>query len=452
MSSEASAPSSSAIVLRGASKVYPKSAAPGRRLWDALRGVQPRQQDDFVALQACDLEIAQGDVVGLVGKNGAGKSTLLQLVSGTVTPSHGHVQATGRISAILELGAGFNPEFTGLENIHLAMVTAGIHDGRSDESVRRVIEFSGLGEFIQQPLKTYSSGMQVRLAFSVATCVNPDILIVDEALSVGDGEFARRSFDRILQLKSGGATIVLCSHSLFHIEALCSRALWLERGRIVMDAHPHDVIPAYQDFLNGAPLQALLSRPLASREQQGLQQPALQDPPQESILKDEASLLPVASSQGTSARLRRLRFVTDRMAPDGTRQTRSHFAGQTLELHSAQHSLRVQASFDSDLALATPALAVTIHNMDGRIISSAGSWNDGVTLLRDSQGAGTAELCFEAVPLLKGSYTLSVYLFCERGLHIYDNADHVVHLQVTQDGVAQGLFSMPHHWSTELRP
>jgi lipopolysaccharide transport system ATP-binding protein len=141
--------------------------------------------------------------------------------------------------------------------------------------------------------------------------------------------------------------------------------------------------------------------------------------------------------------------VVDREAPDGSKESRHHFAGQTLELHSGHHHLRVQASFESDPLIGTPALAVTIHNMDGRIITSAGSWNDGVSLVRNGAGAGTAELCFESVPLLKGSYTLSVYLFCERGLHIYESADHVVHLQVTQDGVAQGLFVMPHHWSNE---
>lgn len=455
MSSEFQRVAPPAIALMGAGKTYPRRAAPARRLWEALRGVSSQQQDEFVALQACDLQIARGDVVGLVGKNGAGKSTLLQLVSGTLTPSLGSVRTTGRISAILELGAGFNPEFTGMENIHLALVTAGLQAERSEATVQRIVEFSGLGDFIQQPLKTYSSGMQVRLAFSVATCVEPDILIVDEALSVGDGEFARRSFDRILQLKAGGATILMCSHSLFHIEALCSRALWLDRGRVVMDGHPHDVIPAYQDFLNGAPLQALLNLPRGARDEPLLQ---METAPQAaraqaaSLLADEAALL--APSQGpgsTPARLRRLRFVVDSLSPEGIRDARSHFAGQTLALHSGKHNLRVQASFDSDLSLDTPALAVAIHNLDGRIVSSAGSWNDGVTLLRDSTGAGTAEICFEAVPLLKGGYTLSVYLFCERGLHIYDTAEHVVHLQVTQDGVAQGLFEMPHHWSTDFR-
>ena len=394
MSSDAAARDPLAIALYGAGKTYPRSTKPLQRLWDALRGAQPQREDDFVALHPCELKIAQGEVVGLVGKNGAGKSTLLQLVSGTVTPNRGKVRTNGRISAILELGAGFNSEFTGLENIHLALVTAGMHAERSGMTVKSIIEFSGLGDFVGQPLKTYSSGMQVRLAFSVATCVEPDILIVDEALSVGDGEFARRSFDRILQLKANGATIVLCSHSLFHIEAMCTRALWLDKGRVVMDAHPHEVIPAYQDFLNGAPLQALLTRP--SRTTVGTPAQPERTAPVASILTDQASLLQareaIASSQ---ARLRRLRFVVDREAPDGSKESRHHFAGQTLELHSGHHHLRVQASFESDPLIGTPALAVTIHNMDGRIITSAGSWNDGVSLVRNGAGAGTAELCFE---------------------------------------------------------
>ena len=414
------------IALEGAAKRYARRAEPARRLWQVLWG-QPSSQDpatQFTALQPCTLRIRQGEVVGIVGKNGAGKSTLLQMVSRTLQPSEGRVQVQGHVSAILELGAGFNPEFTGRENIHLGLATAGLSKAQTLARLEEIIDFSGLRPFIDQPIKTYSSGMYVRLAFAIATCSEPDILVIDEALSVGDGEFARKSFDRIMQLKQRGTTILFCSHSLFHIEALCSRAVWIDAGQVVRDGHPHQVIPAYQDFLDGAALPSDTNSAAPS------------DAP--------------AAGAGTPAptpstgRLRELRFEVQ-TAEGAQSEWRS---GQTAPLRSCTDSLRVRARFDSRPELPAPSLAVTLNSMDGRIIASAGSWIDGVVLERDATGSGWVELAFGQLALLKGSYTLSVFLFCERGLHIYDNADHVLQLQVTQDGLEQGLFHLPRAWTT----
>ena len=414
------------IELEGAAKRYARRAEPAKRLWQVLWGLPPSQDPhtQFTALQPCNLRIRQGEVVGIVGKNGAGKSTLLQMVSRTLQPSEGRVRVHGHVSAILELGAGFNPEFTGRENIHLGLATAGLSKAQTLARLEEIIDFSGIRPFIDQPIKTYSSGMYVRLAFAIATCSEPDILVIDEALSVGDGEFARKSFDRILQLKQRGTTILFCSHSLFHIEALCSRAVWIDAGQVVRDGHPHQVIPAYQDFLDGATLPS------------GTDHTAPSSAP--------------AASAGTSAhapstaRLRELRFEVH--TAEGA-HTEWH-SGQTAHLRSGRDGLKVRARFDSQPDWPAPSLAVTLNSMDGRIIASAGSWIDGVVLERDASGSGWVELAFAQLALLKGSYTLSVFLFCERGLHIYDNADHVLQLQVTQDGLEQGLFHLPRAWAT----
>jgi lipopolysaccharide transport system ATP-binding protein len=184
------------------------------------------------------------------GHNGAGKSTLLQILSGTLSPSTGDLQVNGRVAALLELGAGFNPEFTGRENLLLNGPLLGLSRAQLAERLQDIIDFSGIGDFIEQPVKTYSSGMFVRLAFSLATSVDPDILVIDEALSVGDGEFSRKSFDRILALRDAGTTILFCSHSMYQIESLCSRALWLDHGRARQFGRPAVVATAYQEHLD----------------------------------------------------------------------------------------------------------------------------------------------------------------------------------------------------------
>ena len=220
------------ITFHGVSKRYATVNRPLDNLWHALRGRGGAQVGvpSYTALQPLNITIYAGEVVGLVGFNGAGKSTLLQLVAKTLLPTEGQVEVNGSIGAILELGAGFNPELTGRENAELALMIANTPTAENPQIIEEVISFADIGKFIDQPIKTYSSGMLMRLAFAVATCQTPKILIVDEALSVGDGAFAKKSFDRIMKLRENQTTILFCSHSLFQIEALCSRVLWLHQG------------------------------------------------------------------------------------------------------------------------------------------------------------------------------------------------------------------------------
>ena len=212
-----------AIEARGLSKRFSLFEKPSDRLKQLLFGRYKQFSSDFWALQDINFDIRRGEVVGLVGRNGAGKSTLLQMVCGTLSPTSGTLAVRGRVAALLELGAGFSPDFTGLENVYMNAAILGLSRNQVDERLDAILAFADIGRFINQPVKTYSSGMFVRLAFAVATSVEPDILVIDEALSVGDGAFARKSFDRIMELKEGGATILFCSHSMYHIQALCSR-------------------------------------------------------------------------------------------------------------------------------------------------------------------------------------------------------------------------------------
>lgn len=208
---------------------------------------------EFWALQNISFEVKKGETVGIIGRNGSGKSTLLQLICGTLTPTSGIVQTTGRIAALLELGSGFNPEFTGRENVYLNGAVLGLSQMEIDQRFADIAAFADIGEFIEQPVKTYSSGMVVRLAFAVQATIDPDILIVDEALAVGDEKFQRKCFARLEELKSKGAAILFVSHSGGQIIELCNSALLLEHGTRLMYAQPLKVVRAYQKMIYAPP-------------------------------------------------------------------------------------------------------------------------------------------------------------------------------------------------------
>ncbi len=207
------------------------------------------RKERFYALRDVTFRISQGESVALVGTNGAGKSTLLSMVAGLAEPDEGSVVVEGRVGALLQLGAGFHPDLTGTENIHLNAALLGLTRRRTDELFDSIVEFSGIGDFIQEPLRTYSSGMTMRLAFSVAVHMDPDVLIVDEVLAVGDHAFQAKCAEKILELKSRGATLLCVSHSAASVQALCSRALWLDHGELVMDGSVTQVIDAYEGRL-----------------------------------------------------------------------------------------------------------------------------------------------------------------------------------------------------------
>ncbi|MDO4905645.1 MAG: ABC transporter ATP-binding protein [Lautropia sp.] len=217
-----------------------------------LTGRQPpRYFREYWALKGLSFDIRRGEVVGIVGRNGAGKSTLLQILCGTLSPTGGQVELRGRVAALLELGAGFNPEFTGRENVYLNGAILGIGKDEIDRRFADIEAFADIGEFIDRPVKSYSSGMYVRLAFAVSACVEPDILIVDEALAVGDAKFQAKCFRRFEELVARGTTILLVTHSIDQITRHCDRAILLEGGVVRLAGSPKDVANTYLDLLFG---------------------------------------------------------------------------------------------------------------------------------------------------------------------------------------------------------
>jgi len=367
---------------------------------------------DFWALQDVSFAIAPGEVMGIVGRNGAGKSTLLQMVCGTLEASSGDLHVNGRVAALLELGAGFNPDFTGLENIYMNAAILGLGRSQVDGLLDSILAFADIGDFIGQPVKTYSSGMYMRLAFAVATSVEPDILVIDEALSVGDGAFARKSFDRIMGLKDAGKTILFCSHSMYQVEALCSRAMWIEAGKLRMLGSAADVTHAYQTSLNA-------SSALATDR---------------SAAPAASAARPVAPAPQGSARINRITASAHGVS------------GRELDLVSGETDLQITLDFSIDPALPVPSVAFGFSDANNLTVASVLSDNDDVKLHPDASGNGQAVVLFPRLPLLKGRYTVTGFLACESAVHVYEQVEQALVLNVTQKGTEQGLVMLAHRW------
>ncbi len=387
------------IALDDVSKSYSLESRPWHRLWNQLTGQMSRGRQHH-ALNHVSLRVRRGEVVGVVGRNGAGKSTLLQVVCGVLQPSSGVLSVKGRVAALLELGAGFNPELTGRENVRLNGPLLGMSAPQVEALLPEIVDFAGIGDYIDQPVRSYSSGMFMRLAFSMATSVEPDILVIDEALSVGDGAFARKSFERIMALKEKGTTILFCSHSMFQVESLCQRAIWIEGGSIRFDGHAHQATVEYSEWLARSEKDPTGSLPKPQRF----------DSPTASIVAIDVA----APSEGL--------------------------------YRSGVDDLEVSVTYRSDPTLACPTLGVLLLGPDSRVVASAGNWIDGVVLDRATDGSGRATLRFPRLPLLKGRYGISVYVLCDRSIIVYAAAEHVSSIEVTQTTLEQGVVSLPHEW------
>lgn len=393
-----------AIQLHNVSKTYKTYQHGWQRLWEILTN-HPTALSVH-ALQPLELYVPHGQVVGIVGNNGAGKSTLLKIVAGTLQPDRqGERIINGRVAALLELGSGFHPEMTGRENVYLSGTIMGLTIEEIDQRYQTIVEFAGIEAFIDFPVKTYSSGMFMRLAFAVATCVDPDVLIVDEALSVGDGTFARKSFDRIMQFRREGKTILFCSHSLYQVEKICDRVLWLDKGKICMDGLPDKVLQAYSTFLN--------AETITAQPEQAMSPPVAEEP---------------------------LAQLTQIMAYSGSQQ------GQQIKLKTMESHLTVDIGFRYDPKIPMPTVGIAIWRQEGLLVSSASTHNDNFVLSSSTLGYAQVRLVFEQIILLRGEYTVHISLGCENAVHLYDQVVNALSLQVEQTGIEQGVVSLPHRW------
>jgi len=303
---------------------------------------------------------------------------------------------------------------TGKENVFLSGAIKGMSKNEIENIYGEIVAFAEIGDFIDRPVKTYSSGMFVRLAFSIATHIDPEVLIIDEALSVGDGAFSRKSFDRIMDFKEAGKTILFCSHSMYQVEVLCDRVIWLENGRIRKEGAPVDVISEYSELVR-----------MAAPRNESLGSVAQEESGETEVVKSEAGAIP---------RILEVLVKVD---------------GQTSEVHkiiSEKSDLEVTVLFDPGNGVPLASVAIAISGGDGRILSSVGSAHDKIELFINEQGQGVAKILFPALPLLRGNYYLDVALLCEKGIHLYEAARQVAEIFVEQEGSERGVVKLPHQW------
>ena len=332
---------------------------------------------------------------------------------------------------MLELGSGFNPEATGIENIFLYAATMGLTHAQVSTRLDAICAFSGLSsEHLAMPVKTYSSGMQVRLAFAVATSVEPDILIVDEALSVGDGVFAKRSFDRVMQLRENGTSLLLCSHALFHVDLFCERCLWLEQGRIREFGPTSAVLPRYQEYLDGVNRQPGIDAVSATVQAHAAS--ALPDPSDPS-----APLVPPDTPAPAPAAV--ARFIQVEVGLDGT-------VGTELRGHTGSSTLHVDATVHTSAQEPHPLVAVVISSESGKILGS-GHCPPGTVQAHNAQGHAQVRYTLPQLPLNKGRYRVGVYLLCAQGRYVYEWMDPIAHIELEHSGQHQGPWLLAGDWT-----
>jgi len=399
-----------AIQCQGLGKAYRRFKSPWSKLVEtATLGALARHQP-FWALRQLDLELERGCALGLVGPNGAGKSTLLKLLAGTTRPSAGRFRVGGRVASLLELGAGFHRDFTGRENVHLAGALLGLSRRELCAREGEILEFSGLGAFADEPLRTYSTGMALRLGFAVAVAVEPDVLILDEVLAVGDLSFQKRCVERILGFKRSGRTLVFCSHSLYDVRQLCDRAVWLEGGRPMQIGEAADVTHAYASHQRDH-----LEHDAAWRAQ--LEREGLQRPPDSPRILDARLYDPLTGGEITHVR-----------------------SGDPLEVRVWWRS-----------PLGEPVqVGVAFLREDRTLCAGTVTHVDGFAPLGHS---GCSALRFPGLELLSGQFLVLVVLFDGSGVHRWQELLVRQNLVVSAGTREIGLVRLRHQWKAlDLEP
>ncbi|MEO8482886.1 MAG: ABC transporter ATP-binding protein [Acidobacteriota bacterium] len=382
-----------------------------RRPIDSLKELILRRPyaELFWAIRGVNLDVPRGGSLGIVGDNGAGKTTLLKMLAGASSPTEGRVEREGRASAILSLGAGFHADLTGAENIRIGCAVLGLSPDETAELAPAVIEFSELGKFIDKPLKTYSSGMYLRLAFSVATAIDPEILIVDEHLSVGDQHFRHKCLRRIMVLREAGCSLVFCSHDMYSVGEVCERTLWIRDGKVAMLGTTADVIKEYQDVvrLGDSDLPPIGLAPAAS----------------------PGAEVPTGEISFTQIELRG-------PAASGTVQT-----GDSLELWV---SARVTARVVSEGL----HVALVIVRNDGTWCYGVTSRDDGAetALFRLANEEMAVRFVIERLPLLSGAYSFTVALMDNSSPHCYDYRLGAAPFTVRHQSKEIGIVRLEHRW------
>jgi ABC-2 type transport system ATP-binding protein len=424
-----------AVSLKGIGKKYRVSSNRSLRFKEALGFGKVERSSDFWALQDIDLEVEQGKTLGILGRNGAGKTTLLRIISGVLQPTTGTAEVHGRLTAIFSLGSGFNPEFTGRENAMLNGLILGIDHQEMLERFDDIEAFADIGEFMDQPIKTYSSGMRSRLGFAVAVNVDPDILILDEALSAGDAAFKKKALQRMYDLRDSGTTVLFVSHSMGMIKTFCTEAVLLHRGRLVASGEPGEVANRYKEIISDAQEQE--KTPSASSDRQP---EYVLDPEEEEDFEDGRPSSKKRSAPGgeqspgtsTDAEIEAVQVLDEKGRPANTVSS-----GATI---TARVHLRYARTVEDS------TLGITLHSKRaGMNLFSTDTEGEGTALGPRERGErAMVDFTFE-VPLQPGRYTVSAVLSTPETEDSYAvRAESAASFKITRSGRSvRGLVRLP---------
>lgn len=391
-----------AVFIKNLTKIYPLYNKPGDRLREAFHPFRKSYHKDFFAIRDISLEVSKGETIGVIGQNGSGKSTLLKIITGVLTQTSGEVLLNGTLSALLELGAGFNPQYTGLENIYLTGSIIGMSRKQMDDRLQDIIDFAGIGDFIYQPVMKYSSGMFARLAFSVAISIDPDILLVDEALSVGDTNFQLKCMEKFNEFRKKGKTIFFVSHDINAIKRYCSRTVWLKNGMIESQGNTDLVTDMYADYLK-------------------------------SIAKQQ-STEEINSSIGTPG------------IGEIKRVTLLDFKGKSVDDINFGENITVKIDFEmfSDY-LKNIVIGVAIRSLDNKYICGVNTLLDKMPLPY-KVGVNSISLEYTNFNLLGGTYFIQVALF-DSNAHVYiHDIVRAKRFFVNAPYLGEGICILDHQW------
>lgn len=388
-----------AIEVCGVSKEFRLQGAGGSFKAAMLDRIRGRKRGVFRALDHADFTVKRGETLGIIGANGAGKSTLLSLVAGTLRPTTGTIRTNGTISSLLELGAGFHPDLTGRDNVYLYGAIMGLSRSRMRERFDAIVDFAGIGPFIDQPVRSYSSGMYVRLGFAVAVEVDPDILLVDEVLAVGDVDFQRKCLDRMRAFRDAGKTLLIISHDMHAIRSVADRILLLDHGQVKGIGSPDETIAGYQREALGAKADSGLRREWGSGE---------------------------------------IRF---------TDVTLTGADGAPHPVFDAGATLRVNIGYHASQPVASPVFGFAIADSAGRIIHGANTQIARFATGDIPEGDGRITLELPSLDLASGAYLLSLAVHSADHISNYHRLDHAFPFTVANPVSFDGCVGMASHWS-----
>ena len=389
------------VEVNDLSKVYHLYNKSSDRLRETFSIKKKKYSKDHYALKNINLSIKHGESVGIVGTNGSGKSTLLKLITGVVTPTTGEIKTEGKIAALLELGAGFNPEYTGIENIYLNGTMMGYTEEEMEKRVPAIVDFADIGEFIYQPVKSYSSGMFARLAFAVSINVEPDILIVDEALSVGDTRFQVKCIDKMRELQESGTTILFVTHAIEQIKRFCTRAIWIKNGEVVEDGEASQVVDLYDNFMKYGERKI------------------------EKVDNDEEFKVPESSDY-----LAVIQKVTI-----------------NKNMFKSFEKLEVEITYDVyDDHMEDLQVAVAFYSLDRKIYVFGANTNLDYFEVPQEPGRHVVKYIVPGITLISGDYTVDVGIFNSGGIVNLDYKNNCEKFSVANEYFSEGMFYIEHQW------